>query len=211
MLLSCILIIAVVGYFVGNINGAIIASKYFYKKDIRQYGSGNPGLTNFYRVFGKGGVLLVVLIDILKTVIPVLLGGFLLSHIAGRWLLGCQIAGLFAMLGHAFPVIYGFKGGKTVLSAGAMLFFIDWRVAALSWGAFILLSALTRYVSLGSIVAAIAYPVGMLIFGVGGTVELVLAAVSALVIIARHNKNIERLIQGRESKFKFRRKKENDI
>ncbi len=220
MLIVLLAVTALQAYMIGSVNGAIIISKYFYKKDIREYGSGNAGLTNFYRVFGKYGVALVVLIDVLKTIAPVVIGGLLFSHFidaeffvggnVGLFNLnffGSEYAGFFVMLGHCYPLYYGFRGGKGVMAMGTILFFVDWRVALAAWGAFILLAVLTRYVSLGSIVGSAAYPAAQALLGLGGPWELLVAAVSAVLLISRHWENIRRLIQGKESKFSFRRKK----
>jgi glycerol-3-phosphate acyltransferase PlsY len=204
---------------IGSVNGAIITSKYFYKKDIRKFGSGNAGLTNFYRVFGKGGAIAVVLIDVVKTVAPVLIGGFLFSRFLNAdyfidvgffnlSLFGSELAGFFVMLGHSYPLYYGFKGGKGVMAMGTILFFVDWRIALFGWGAFILVTLLTRYVSLGSIIGVTAYPVSQALMGLGGTWELIVAILSAALLIFRHKENIKRLIKGKESKFSFKRKKE---
>jgi len=216
-----LLIAAIPAYVLGSVNGAIITSKYLYRKDIRQYGSGNPGLTNFYRVFGKGGALLVVAIDVFKTVAPVIFGGWLFGRFSDMalsqvWLFerffvvsffGQALSGLFVMLGHCFPVFYRFKGGKGVMAAGAILIVLDWRLAIIAWGLFILLTALTRYVSLGAMVGAASFPITQLLIGIGGHWELLATSLSAALLIARHEANIRRLINGEESKFSFRRQK----
>lgn len=198
-----LLAIAVVSYICGGMNGAIIASKLIYKKDIRDYGSGNAGLTNFYRTFGKSAVL-VILIDCLKTVLPIILGGILMGQFE-RVLLGRLVAGFFVMLGHSFPVFYKFKGGKTLLSGGFLAFFIDWRVAVLAWGVFIVVVLLTRYVSLGGICAGAMLPISMLICRVGVWYEVLIAACCGALLIARHKDNIVRLIKGEERKFSFKK------
>lgn len=203
-----LLISAATAYLLGSVNGAIIASKYFYRKDIREYGSGNPGLTNFYRVFGKGGALLVILIDVVKTLAPVLLAGWLFGRQLDMMLFGREVAGLFAMLGHCFPVFYGFKGGKGVMAAGTILIVVDWRIALISWGLFIIVTAATRYVSLASVISAIAFPVSQYLLGLGGVRELVVASLCAALLIARHQANIKRLCRGEESKLNLRRKRE---
>ncbi len=221
MLVLLLVLTALQAYVIGSVNGAIIISKYFYKKDIREFGSGNAGLTNFYRVFGKGGAVLVVLIDVLKTIAPVVIGGLLFSHYidadffkggnVGLFSLsffGSEYAGLFVMLGHCYPLFYGFRGGKGVMAMGTILFFVDWRVALAAWGTFILLAVLTRFVSLGSVIGCAAYPAAQAIFGLGGPWELLVAILSAALLISRHWENIKRLIEGRESKFSFRRKKQ---
>jgi len=202
------LVSAVVSYVSGSVNGAIITSKNFYKKDIRQYGSGNPGLTNFYRVFGKVGVLMVLIIDIFKTAAPVVLSGILFGGLYDRALFGSVFAGLLVLIGHAFPVFYGFSGGKTVMATGVILFFVDWKVALVGWGIFLIVVLLTKYVSLGAILGGISYPITIALFEVSGPVEVCLAALCALLLVVRHSGNIKRIIQGKESKFSFRRSKE---
>lgn len=207
-MLLLLILVAVGAYVIGGINGAIITSKYFYRKDIRKYGSGNPGLTNFYRVFGKGGAALVILIDVLKTVAPVLFGGWLFGHFFDMRLFGSEYAGFFVILGHCFPLFYGFRGGKGVMATGTILFFVDWRVALVSWGVFILILVLTKYVSLGAMLGSFTYPVAHLAFGLGLTEAVIFAALSSALLIFRHKDNIKRLVRGNESKFSFRRKKE---
>jgi glycerol-3-phosphate acyltransferase PlsY len=221
MLIILLIVTAVQAYVIGGINGAIITSKYFYKKDIRKFGSGNPGLTNFYRVFGKGGLVLVVLIDVLKTVAPVIIGGWLFAHfmpsetlasnghsLIGLNFFGSQWAGFFVMMGHCFPLFYEFRGGKAVMAVGTIVFFIDWRIALVAWGTFILLTLLTRYVSLGAIVGVLAYPVMVGALGFGGFWEIAIASACAALLIVRHRENIKRIFTGKESKFSFHRKKE---
>jgi len=223
MVFTAVLLISIIpAYLLGNVNGAIIASKYLYRKDIRNFGSGNPGLTNFYRVFGKGGTLLVILIDAFKTIAPVIFGGWLFGKytnmaqseiwLFGRFfgvsLFGQTISGFFVMLGHCFPVFYKFKGGKGVMAAGAILLVLDWRVALISWGSFIILTALTRYVSLSAMIGSSLFPVAQLLLGLGGFWEIAASVMCVALLIARHGGNIERLIKGEESKFSFRRIKE---
>ena len=206
MLVTYICIIAVVAYLMGGINGAITASKRIYKKDIRKYGSGNPGLTNFYRVFGKGGAAIVIIIDVMKTVLPVLLGWWLLGR-CGHPLTGRLIAGFFAMLGHAYPVFYNFKGGKTVMAGGTLLILIDWRVALVGWGVFVLMVVLTKYVSLGSMLAGISLPVSLLVFKIGTWYDVLLGALCGGLLVFRHKENIKRLVKGEESKLVFKKEK----
>lgn len=199
---------AVVSYLLGGINGSIIISKYIYRKDIRNFGSGNPGLTNFYRVFGKGGVLLVIVIDILKNAAPVFVGGWLIGSVSDYGLLGRELAGLFAMLGNALPVYYGFRGGKGVMAMGTIVFFIDWRIALAAWGAFLVLLFLTRYVSLSAIIGVATFPLMIGLLGLGGIWELLIAIACAGFLIIRHRENIKRLVNGTESKFSMHRKKD---
>jgi len=224
-----VLLIVIPAYLIGSTNGAIITSKLFYRKDIRDYGSGNPGLTNFYRTFGKGGALLVVLIDTLKTVIPVLFGGWLLEHSnvvpsfviyddfsAGfafegyfnRVLFGQLVAGFFVILGHCFPVLYKFKGGKGVMAIGTVVIVLNWQVALIGWGVFILVTLITRYVSLGSILGSTAFAFAMYFLNIGGLLELIVASMCVLLVVCRHAPNVKRMIKGEESRLSFRRNKE---
>jgi len=214
-----ILAAAVPAYIIGSINGAIITSKHFFHKDIRKFGSGNPGLTNFYRVFGKVGVFLVIAIDVVKTFAPVIYGGWLFARFSDMalsqvwlfsWLFevslfGQAISGFFVVLGHCFPVFYHFKGGKGVMAVGAILLVLDWRLALISWGLFIIITALTRYVSLGAMAGGAVFPVSQYLIGIGSYWELLPTSLCAILIIVRHKANIKRLINGEESKFSFRR------
>ena len=221
-ILLLVLAVAIPAYTLGSINGAIIMSKHFYKKDIRKFGSGNPGLTNFYRVFGVRGLLSVIAIDMFKTIAPVIFGGWLFAQftdmeLSGVWLFsslfevslfGQAISGFFVMLGHCFPLYYHFKGGKGVMAAGAILIVLDWRIALISWGLFILITLITRYVSLAAMVAGLAFPISMRLIGIGGYWEFAATLLCAILLIARHEANIRRLLKGEESKISFKRKKQ---
>ena len=217
-----ILIAAIPAYLIGGVNGALITSKHFYHKDIRKFGSGNPGLTNFYRVFGKGGLILVIAIDVIKTIAPVIFGGWLFARYSDTvlsqvwqlgWLFevslfGQALSGFFVVLGHCFPVFYHFKGGKGVMAVGAILLVLDWRLALISWGLFIVITALTRYVSLGAMIGGAAFPISQFIIGIGGYWELLATSMCAILVIVRHKENIKRLVKGEESKFSFKRRRE---
>ena len=194
-------LLAIAGYLLGCANGAILTSKIFYHDDVRRHGSGNAGLTNFYRTYGAKLVLCVIAIDMLKAVVAVELGGAILGGALGKYFMG-----FFCMLGHMFPAPYRFKGGKGILSSGTLLLCLDWRVALVSWGAFAVLVALTRYVSLGSVAAAALLPVTTFFVYRGMPhfpwIMLLGTLIGGMVVWA-HRENIKRLIRGTESKFTF--------
>lgn len=204
--------VAVAAYFCGCFNGAVIVSKYILHNDVRKHGSGNAGLTNFYRVFGGPLTVVVVLTDVLKAVVAALIGMLALSACEiSFWsgdmaLLGKLWGGFFCLLGHAFPCMFEFKGGKGVLSGGTLAFMVDWRVGLVAWGGFLLLVLLTRWVSLGSIWGGGCFPfvVGFLYHDVLLTI---LAALCGGLLVAKHHANIKRIQTGQESKFSLHRKK----
>ena len=197
--------VAVASYFLGCFNGAVIVSKYILRDDVRNHGSGNAGLTNFYRTFGGPLTFVVILCDVLKAVFSVLLGVWLLSFIDPVF--GRYWAGLFCLLGHMFPCMFHFKGGKGILSGGTIALMLDWRVALVVWGGFLVLSILTRYVSLGSCWAGASFPFATW-FIYQSRILTILAIVIGGLILWQHRGNIVRLIHGNENKFSFHKKKE---
>lgn len=192
-------ITGVAAYLLGGINGSIIASMGFFKKDVRNFGSGNAGLTNFARTFGSNGIGIVLLVDILKTIAAVMIGRWLLG-MEGYQMIGKMFAGFCCMLGHVYPVYYRFHGGKTVLCAGTLVWLADWRVGLICWAAFIVVVVFTKYVSLGAISCSLIFPVGLWAFGYPGLVGL-LGLLCALLLIFAHRENIKRLRSGTESKL----------
>jgi len=198
-----LVIIAIVAYFLGGLNGAIIASRFVFHDDVRKHGSGNAGLTNFHRTYGVKGIVLVLAIDVLKTIISVLVGGWLLKS-AGAVTVGQLFGGFCAILGHAAPAMYDFKGGKGVLCAGTMILVVDPVAGICCWGVFILVAICTRYISMSSCIACLMGPVFLVIFGHGG-LEVLLTLLCALIVVIRHGENIVRLIGGTENRFTFNR------
>ena len=192
---------AAAAYLCGCVNGAIMISKRIFKDDVRTHGSGNAGLTNFYRNYGGHYAALVIALDAVKMVLAVAVACLLLGASVESKLWG----GLWCTLGHMFPVTYKFKGGKGILSCGTLLILLDWRVAVLCWGVFLLLSMLTRYVSLGSVVCSACAPVGVAVFYPNHGFALALVTVIAALVIWAHRGNIRRLIHGTESKFHFKK------
>ena len=199
------IISAVFAYFVSGLNPAIIMSKAIYKKDIRTCGSGNPGFTNFKRVFGNKYAWFVFVLDILKGAVISVVAGLLFRAYVGSWALGVAYAGLFAMLGHAFPIYYGFKGGKGFLVCLSTVWFIDWRAGAIATAVLVIMLPLTKYLSLSTMSALVAGAVAVAAFG-GGLAVSIMYAVCVLFVIVRHKQNIVRLVQGTESKFSFGKK-----
>lgn len=199
------IISAVFAYFVSGLNPAIIMSKAIYKKDIRTCGSGNPGFTNFKRVFGNKYAWFVFVLDILKGAVISVVAGLLFRAYVGSWALGVAYAGLFAMLGHAFPIYYGLKGGKGFLVCLSTVWFIDWRAGAIATAVLVIMLPLTKYMSLSTMSALVAGAVAVAAFG-GGLAVSIMYAVCVLFVIVRHKQNIVRLVQGTESKFSFGKK-----
>ena len=196
--------LAIVSYFLGCFNGAVIVSKYILRDDVRTHGSGNAGLTNFYRTFGGPLTAVVILCDVLKAVIAVLIGAWIFGMM-GNALLGKYWAALFCLLGHMFPCMFHFKGGKGILSGGTIALMIDWRIALVVWGGFLILTVLTRYVSLGSLWAGASFPF-ISWYCYPGSVIVILAFACGGLVVWQHRANIKRLLSGTENKFSFHRK-----
>ena len=194
---------AAIAYLCGCFNGAVIVSKYILRDDIRTHGSGNAGLTNFYRTFGGFLTLVVILTDVLKAVAALLLAGLLMGAPFGQYW-----AALFCLLGHMFPCMFHFKGGKGILSGGTIALMIDWRIALVAWGGFLLLVLLTKYVSLGSIWAGASFPFTSWFCYPDQPAVIVLAFVTGALVVWQHRANIGRLLSGTENKFHLHKKKE---
>ena len=202
--LGMLLAVTVASYLLGCFNGAVIVSKYILRDDVRNHGSGNAGLTNFYRTFGGPLTAAVILCDVFKAVIAVLLGSWLLGFIAP--LFGKYWAGLFCLLGHMFPCMFHFKGGKGILSGGTIAIMIDWRIALVVWGGFLILTALTRYVSLGSLWAGASFPF-ITWYCYPDPVIVVLGFACGGLVVWQHRANVKRLLNGTENKFSLHHKK----
>ncbi|MBO4854334.1 MAG: glycerol-3-phosphate 1-O-acyltransferase PlsY [Oscillospiraceae bacterium] len=196
-------VVLLVSYFLGCINSSVMVSRFFIRDDVRLHGSGNAGLTNFYRTYGAKYALMVILGDIGKTAVAVLIGGFMFRHMIQDWTLGVLLAGVGCVVGHVFPVFFGFKGGKGILSGGVLVFFLDWRIALVAWGLFLVLWLLTRYVSLGSLAGVISVPVTIW-FVFGDLRYVALGALYAALAVYCHRENLRRLIRGEENKFQWK-------
>lgn len=198
MPISSVIVTALVCYFLGNHNGAICVSAMLHD-DVRQHGSGNAGLTNFIRSFGAGRALLVIAIDVGKAVLACLLGGLMLAPY-GYALEGQVLGGVFVMLGHDFPALQGFRGGKGILSGWFIAWTVDWRIGALIGVVFFTAYLLTQYVSLGSVLAAITFAVGFVVFHHDNLWVMAGGVFMGLLTIFMHRGNIVRLVKGQERK-----------
>jgi len=193
----------VLAYLIGSIPTAVWVSKYFFGIDIRDYGSGNSGATNSFRVLGPNWGSLVMVVDMLKGIIAVKLV-FLIPYYLDHetQMTNLQIGlGLAAVVGHIFPIWAEFRGGKGVATVFGMVLGIQPLVAVCCVGVFLLVLYLTRFVSLSSILASVAFPIFILvIFNEPEDLYRVFAIAVALMVLITHQKNIGRLLQGNESK-----------
>lgn len=218
-LIIAVVLSAVFGYFIGGVNFGIILSEKLYKEDVRQKGSGNAGSTNMVRNYGWVPGLLTLAGDLVKTALAVLMGMLMFLE------RGMFIAGIFCMIGHIFPVYFGFKGGKGVACFGGIIVMTSIKMG--QWYIFVILLAIflivvigTRYVSLASIVCAMVYPVLLNrvdSFLMSNVPELqvlqgleIYAVILGLMVIIQHRDNIGRLLRGEENKISFKKKKKND-
>lgn len=213
MLLLLIIFSILGGYLIGSLNFAIIVCKITRKEDIRHFGSGNAGMTNMLRIYGKGAAIATLLGDVSKGIIAVLLTWLafhLSSLICPIWL--NYAVGFAAMLGHTFPVFYGFRGGKGVMIAIGLLFLLTPLPACATLGVFLIVVAFSRTVSLSSMIASISAPFWIWLFGSLSAdpdmpLKAICTAVMALFIIVMHRSNILRLIHGEENSFRSKKEK----
>lgn len=204
-----VVVTVAVSYLLGCFNGALLISKYILHDDVRNHGSGNAGLTNFYRVFGGPLTAVVILCDMLKAVIAVLLGAWLLGDLLGWGVLGKYIAGVSCMLGHMYPCMFQFKGGKGALSGFAVVLMINWKLALIIIAIFAVAVAITRWVSLGSLLGGLTFIAGTIILYRNPAV-IVFGTVIGVLVFWQHRSNIVRIFQGKESKFQLHKKKDTE-
>lgn len=193
---------AIVSYLIGGVNAAIIMSKLIHHEDIREKGSRNPGFTNYKRVYGmSAAAVFVMLADILKAMLCAGVTAWICKDIANMWQLGAQVSGLFCMLGHCFPVWYGFKGGKAFMTGFGTAWLVDWRMTLIAMVIFLVLLFTIKYMSVSSCVASITCPIVLLFLGVTHPSIHWLSFLAAFLVIARHYPNFVKLKNGTESKF----------
>lgn len=212
-------IIFIVGYLIGSLNTSIIVGK-FYGIDVREHGSGNAGATNALRTLGKKAALITLIGDFLKGIVACLIG-----YLLQKWLLpgsdikklGLMVAGVGCIFGHNWPIYFKFKGGKGVLTSFAVMIMMGPLPTLIVFGVFLIVAILTRYVSLASVIAAIALPIVGYIWGDYLGIQdrnsfVIFTIIIAVVIVIRHRENIKRLLNGTESKLGSSKKdkSEND-
>lgn len=215
-----LVIILILSYLLGSLNFGVILSKRFENDDVRDHGSGNAGTTNMLRNYGKKVAIFTIIGDMAKVGVAVLLAygivnlsdslfnvtslsffRYICDEGLGDFDLYIKLfAGLFCVIGHIFPCFFNFKGGKGVATSGGMVFIIDWRIALILLAAFFVVILLTKYVSLGSLVMAVGFPILMQVF-YQDIIATVFSCVFTLIVVIAHRENIKRLINHTEHKI----------
>ena len=207
-LILSVVLAGVLAYLIGSINFAIIVSRIFAQRDIRDYGSGNAGMTNVLRTFGKLPAVITTVGDFCKGIIAVLLGHLIIQFVGGATdvFYADYLMALLALLGHCFPVFYGFKGGKGILVSAGIILILNPIVFLVILAVFCIVVAISKIVSLASISAAIAFPIATMVHGlIVGSDVVWFDTLSALliggIVVFMHRSNITRLLNGTENKF----------
>lgn len=200
--------VAVIAYLIGSINSSILISKAVTGKDIRTSGSGNAGATNMLRTMGKKYAVITLLIDILKGVVALLLAKLAIN--LGAYTSATYIAGVAVVLGHNFPVFFGFKGGKGVATSLGVVLLLDWKIGLITLVVALAVMAISKYVSLGSITAAVVFMVlqimAMAVTDAFDIARLICVLILGGLLIIRHRANIARLANGTENKLGSKKK-----
>lgn len=201
LMLAGVVLCIIIPYLIGSINPAIIFSRLFFNDDIREHGSGNAGTTNALRTYGKRMAALILFLDFLKAVIAVIIGSLILPNQMG----GGAIAGIFVILGHSFPIYFKFKGGKGVACLAGVVLVLSPISFAILISLFAAIVAMSRFVSLGSIMCVMLLPLIHNAFYPNKPWTTIASIVIMLIVIFMHRENIKRLWAGKESKISFRR------
>lgn len=205
--MAAYIVVAIIAYLLGSVTFSIIIGKKMEGVDVREKGSKSAGATNVLRTIGKKAAALTLLGDMLKGIVAVLI-----AFIIGKFVQGVdkalliQVAGIFAVLGHTFPIYYGFKGGKGVATSLGILIITNWQIGLICLVFGLVLIILSRMVSLGSVTAAILYPVLTLFISQNYLVEgnyFVYSVILAIIVIFNHRENVKRLLEGNENKLNF--------
>ena len=211
------IIVGIIAYLIGSINFSVLISKKMAGFDVREKGSGNAGTTNMLRSVGKKAAVITLVCDILKGVVSIVIAiivGNIAKNLDRELLL--QIAGIAVVLGHTFPVFFGFKGGKGVATSLGVLLMSNWQVGLICLVFAVVLMALTRMVSLGSCAAAVLFPVLTLFInqhytvltdGKSGRVYFIYSVILAIIVLYNHRSNIKRILNGTENKLSFKNTK----
>ena len=194
-----IVISVLVSYLLGNLNGAVLMSNLIAKEDVRNSGSGNAGLTNFVRNYGAVNGLAVYVIDCGKAALACVAGGLMLAPY-DMFVEGMAIAGLAVVIGHDFPALLGFRGGKGILSSGAIALVLDWRIGLIVMTLFLVVYLLTQYVSLAAVTCSVTYAVLFVVFQHDNPIVMICGVLIGLLAVFMHRGNIVRLVQGKERK-----------
>ena len=198
-MVGCMIICALTAYLLGNLNGAVCMSALVANDDVRSHGSGNAGLTNFIRNYGVGSAMYVVLIDAGKAVLACLSSGLIMNQF-DLYQEGLLLGGVCVMLGHVFPALLGFKGGKGILSGWFVAWVVDWRIGLLIFVVFALAYAATRYVSLGSVLGAATFSISFAVLHHDNLPVMIAGIFIGALAVFMHRGNIVRLIKGQERK-----------
>ena len=209
--MAAYIIVGIVAYLIGSISFSVIISKKMAGFDVREKGSGNAGATNMLRSVGKKAAILTLLGDALKGVVAILFAIIVgaIAKSADKSLL-VQIAGILVVVGHTFPVFFGFKGGKGVATSLGVLLMTNWKIGLICLVFALVLMAVTRMVSLGSIGAAVLFPVLVLFIHTNFTISegssyFVYSVILAAIVIFNHRANVQRILNGRENKLSFKK------
>ena len=215
--MAAYIIVAIIAYLIGSVNFSVLISKKMAGFDVREKGSGNAGTTNMLRSVGKKAAVITLVCDILKGVVSIVIAiivGNIAKNLDRELLL--QIAGIAVVLGHTFPIFFGFKGGKGVATSLGVLLMSNWQIGLICLVFAVVLMALTRMVSLGSCAAAVLFPVLTLFInqhytvltdGKSGRVYFVYSVILAIIVLYNHRSNIKRILSGTENKLSFKNTK----
>ena len=209
--MAAYIIVGIVAYLIGSISFSVIISKKMAGFDVREKGSGNAGATNMLRSVGKKAAILTLLEDALKGVVAILFAIIVgaIAKSADKSLL-VQIAGILVVVGHTFPIFFGFKGGKGVATSLGVLLMTNWKIGLICLVFALVLMAVTRMVSLGSIGAAVLFPVLVLFIHTNFTISegssyFVYSVILAAIVIFNHRANVQRILNGTENKLSFKK------
>ena len=207
-------VMAIIAYLIGSVNFSVIFSKKFAGFDVREKGSGNAGTTNVLRTVGKKAAIITLICDILKGVVAILIAILANKLVEGsNGALLVQFAGVAVILGHTFPIFFKFKGGKGVATSLGVLIMSNWQIGLICLLFALVLMALTRMVSVGSIAAAVLFPILVIFIGehyivpVNNWSYLIFSIIIAVLVLFNHRENLKRIFTGKENKISFKKVK----